>query len=62
MNRICRKVGDFGKLRFYELDHESKMRLLETHSHTSYGLAIEPGTREKKQLKETQTLHQGKSP
>ena len=37
------------------------MRLLKTHSHTSNGLAIEPGTREEKQLKETQTLQQGKS-
>ena len=37
------------------------MRLLKTHSHTSNGLAVEPGTREEKQLKETQTLQQGKS-
>ena len=37
------------------------MRLLKTHSHTSNGLAMEPGTREEKQLKETQTLQQGKS-
>ena len=28
-------MGDSGKLRFYELDHESKMRLLKTHSHPS---------------------------
>ena len=54
-------MGDSGKLRFYELDHESKMRLLKTHSHTSNGLAIEPGTRDEKQLKETQTLKQRKS-
>ena len=54
-------MGDSGKLRFYELDHESKMRLLKTHSHTSNGLAMEPGTREEKQLKEMQTLQQGKS-
>ena len=54
-------MGDSGKLRFYELDHESKMRLLKTHSDTSNGLAMEPGTREEKQLKETQTLQQGKS-
>ena len=53
-------MGDSGKLRFYELDHESKMRLLKTHSHTSNRLAMEPGTREEKQLKETQTLQQGK--
>ena len=37
------------------------MRLLKTHSHTSNGLAMEPGTREEKQLKETQTLQQSKS-
>ena len=55
------KDGRFGKLRFYELDHESKMRLLKTHSHNSNGLAMEPETREEKQLKETQTLQQGKS-
>ena len=60
MSRICRNMGDSGKLRFYELDHESKMRLLNTHSHTSNGLAMEPGTREEKQLKKTQTLQQGK--
>ena len=54
-------MGDSGKLRFYELDHESKMRLLKTHSHTSNRLAMEPGTREEKQLKETQTLPQGKN-
>ena len=54
-------MGDSGKLRFYELDHESKMRLLNTHSYTSNGLAMEPGIREEMQLKETQTLQQGKS-
>ena len=37
------------------------MRLLKTHSHTSNRLAMEPGTREEKQLKETHTLQQGKS-
>ena len=46
-------MGDSGKLRFFELGHESKMRLLKTHSHTSNGLAMEPGTHEEKQLKET---------
>ena len=56
MSRICRNMGYSGKLRFYELDHESKMPFLKTHSHTSNGLAMEPGTREEKQLKETQTL------
>ena len=49
MSRICRHMGDSGKPRFYELDHESKMWLLKTHSHTSNGLAMEPGTREEKQ-------------
>ena len=61
MSRICRNMGDSGKLLFYELDHESKMRLLKTHSHTSNRLAMEPGTRGDKQLKEAQTLQQGKS-
>ena len=61
MSRICRIMGESGKLRLYALDHESKMRLLKTHSHTSPGLAMEPGTREEKQLKETQNLQQGKS-
>ena len=36
------------------------MRLLKTLSHTSNRLAMEPGTHEEKQLKETQTLQQGK--
>ena len=54
-------MGDSGKLRFYELDHGSKIRLLKTPSHTSIGLAMEPGTREENQLKETQTLQQGKT-
>ena len=61
MSRICRNMGNSGKLRFYELDHESKMRLLKNHSHVSNGLAMEPGTHEEKQLKETWTLQQGKS-
>ena len=52
MSRICKNMGDSGKLwLFYELDHESKMRLLKTHSHPSNGLAMGPGTREEKQLK-----------
>ena len=38
------------------------MRLLKTHSHTSNGLAMEPGKREEKQLEKTQTLQQGKPP
>ena len=53
------KYGRFGKLRFYEVDNESKMRLLKTRSHTSNGLAMAPGTREEKQLKKTQALQQG---
>ena len=64
MSRICAEIWEIhsGKLRFYELDHdESKMRLLKTHSDTSNRLAMEPGTREEKQLKQTQTLQQGKS-
>ena len=41
MSRICRNLGDSGKVpRLYELDHESKMRLLKTHSHTSDRVAI----------------------
>ena len=62
MSRICTNTGDSGKLRLYELDHGSKMRLLETHLHTSNGLAMEPGKREEKQLKETQTIQQDKPP
>ena len=62
MSRICRNMGDSEKLGLYELDHDSKMRLLKTHSHTSNGLAMEPGKREEKQLRETQTLQQGKPP
>ena len=61
MSRICRNMRDSGKLRFNELDQELKMRLLKTHCHTSNCLAMEPGTREEKQLKETQTLQQSKS-
>ena len=62
MSRICSNIGDSGKLRFYGLDHESKMLLLKTHSHTSIGLAMEPGRREEKRLEETQTLKQGNPP
>ena len=29
------KIGEFTETRFHEVDHESKMRLLKTHSHTS---------------------------
>ena len=47
MSRMCRNIGDSGKRWFfYELDHdESNMLLLKTHSYTSNGLAMEPGTR-----------------
>ena len=40
MSRICINMGDSVKIRFYELDNESKMRLLKTQSHTSNGLAM----------------------
>ena len=62
MSRTCRYFEDLGKLGFYEVDDESKMRLLKTHSHTSNGLARDPGKREEKQLKETQILQQGRLP
>ena len=55
MSHMCKNMGDSVKLRFCELDHESKMRLLKAHSHTSNGLAMEPETREDQQLEETQT-------
>ena len=36
MSRIyMQKNGKFVETRFHELEHESKMRLLKTHSHTS---------------------------
>ena len=35
MSRICRIMGDPEKIWFCELVHESKMRLLKTHPHTS---------------------------
>ena len=55
------KYGRFsGRLWLYELDRESKMRLLKTYSHTSHDLAMEPGKLEERQLEETQTLQQGK--
>ena len=54
-------MGESGKLRFYELDHESRMRLLKPHSQTSNGLAMKRRTRKEKHLKETQSLQQGKS-
>ena len=52
------KYGRFGKLRFYEIDHKSRTRLLKTHSHTSNGLVMEPETRKENQWKETQTIQQ----
>ena len=60
MSRICRNVGDSRKLRLFELDHESKMRLLKTHSHTSKCLAIEAGTREEKLFKKSQSHNKAK--
>ena len=53
-------MGDWGKLRFYELDHESKMRLLKTHSHTPNGLAMEPGTREESSWKKRRPYNKAK--
>ena len=35
MSRICINMGKSGKSQFPSLDHESKMRLLKTHSHPS---------------------------
>ena len=64
MSRICRNVGDSGKLWFYELDHETKMRRLKTHFHTSNGLAMEPGKTRRKAVEGNadhvtrQTTHQ----
>ena len=60
MSRTCRYFEDLGKLGFYEVDDESKMRLLKTYSHTQTSVAMEPGTLEEKHLKQTQTLQQGK--
>ena len=56
------KYWKCGETPVYELDHESKMRILKTHSHSSNGFTIEPGKREEDQLKETQTLQQGEPP
>ena len=42
ISRIWRNMEDSGKLRFYELDHESKKRLLKNRSHTLNRLAMEP--------------------
>ena len=35
MSRICSAMGNSWKPRFHELGHESKVRLLKTHSHIS---------------------------
>ena len=35
MSRICRSMGTSRKSLFHQLEHESKMRLHKTHSHTS---------------------------
>ena len=47
------KYGRFGENPVLRTDRESKKGLLKIHSHTSNGLAMEPVTREGKQLKET---------
>ena len=54
-------MGYSKKLRFYDLDHESKMRLLKTHSHTSNRLAMEPGTREETQTQQQVNSHPSKT-
>ena len=35
MGRICRNMEDLGKHRFHGLEHDSKIRLFKTYSHTS---------------------------
>ena len=35
MSRVCRNMEDSGKHRFHGLEHDSKMRLFTTYSHTS---------------------------
>ena len=35
MSCICRIMGDSERIRFYELDHESNMRLIKPHFHNS---------------------------
>ena len=61
MSRIHRTMGDSRKLRFYELDHESKLRLLKIHSHISNSRAMEPGTREEKPFKKTRPYNKAKA-
>ena len=41
-------MGNSGKFRFHYLEHESKMRLLKTHSHTSERLDYEARKNAKK--------------
>ena len=62
MSRIRTIMGDSQMLWFYELDHDSMMRLLKPTPTPLNGLAMKPGKREQKQLKETQTLQQDKPP
>ena len=38
------KYGKFVETRFHEVEHESKMRLLKTHSHTSEGPDYAPSS------------------
>ena len=49
-------MGNSGKFRFHYLEHESKMRLLKTHSHTSERLDYEARKNAKKIIEETQTM------
>ena len=53
-------MGNSDKFRFHQLEHESKMRLLKPHSHTSNRPGYEARKTPKKKLKETQTLEEGK--
>ena len=56
----CRIMGFLWKPRFHELEHEWKMRLLKTHSHTSerQGYEADKGT-PKDEIKEEKTYPQG---
>ena len=58
MSRIlCRMMGNSWKPRFHDLVHESKMRLLKTHSHTSERRGNEAGEiRKKKKMKGSPSL------
>ena len=45
---ICRNMGNSGKSRFNQREHESKMRVFKTHSHTSERLGYEARKNAKK--------------